>query len=227
MIDDNSALTSRTKAEAVAHELRQLIRSGQLAGGDHLRQVDIARRFGVSTTPVREAFALLARERLLIIDAHRGAFVFAVEREHLVENFEIRAVLEGMAGRLAAQRITPDELGELDTLLLEMERTIKKDPAFFTSVLNPRFHGLINAASRRPHLNEMISGLRAAAMSYQALLVTPPGDNDDYADQVHAEHVAIVDALRRGASRQADDAVRLHIEHGMAMVLAGLFGPEC
>ena len=104
-----------------------MIRTGELPAGTHLRQNEIASRFGVSSTPVREAFTSLAREGLVRQDAHRGVVVFVPSREDLEQNYEIRIALEPLATELAAKNVTNDDLARLDALLAEMRITIKSD----------------------------------------------------------------------------------------------------
>src|SRR4030088_2067598 len=89
--------SKRTTAKAVAAELRNEIYRGQIPPGARLMQADIAERFGVSTTPVREAFAMLQADGLVRLDSHRGAVVFQPTAQELLELFEIRELLEGFA----------------------------------------------------------------------------------------------------------------------------------
>src|SRR3954464_9921262 len=114
------SIVPATRSEAVAAELRRLITSGELAPGTHLRQTEIAARFGMSTTPVREAFMILAREGVVRQDAHRGVVVFEPSLEELTETYEIREALEALATELAAKRLTEDDLEALDTLVEQM-----------------------------------------------------------------------------------------------------------
>ena len=222
-IHPSSPLTSPplTRADAIAAELRRLILSGELAGGERLRQQEIAERFGTSTTPVREAFTALAREGLVRQDAHRGVVVFEASPEDVRENFEIRAALESLAAELAAKSITDDELAELDDLLREMQSTLRRDPARHQQVLNPRFHSIINAAARRPRLFALIENLRAAAITYQALLANTALTNE-YIDAVQAEHEEIVSALRARAPKRAARAVRAHVAHAEDEILGAM-----
>src|SRR4051794_36845388 len=111
------SIVPATRAEAVATELRRLITSGELAPGTHLRQTDIAARFGVSTTPVREAFMILAREGVVRQDAHRGVVVFEPSVKDVTETYEIREVLEGLAAELATKQLTDDDLQALEALV--------------------------------------------------------------------------------------------------------------
>src|ERR1700742_4105097 len=97
-----------TRAAAVAEELRRLILSGELPAGTRLRQVELAQRFNVSTTPVREAFTVLARQGLVRHDVQRGVVVFTPTVGDVLENYEIRIALESLATEIAAKAISDD-----------------------------------------------------------------------------------------------------------------------
>ena len=92
-----SGLMRRTASEAVSERLRAEIQRGDLPPGTRLRQGEVAARFGVSTTPVREAFALLQAQGLVRIDPHRGAIVFLPTAKDAQELYEIRIALETLA----------------------------------------------------------------------------------------------------------------------------------
>lgn len=210
-----------TRAGAVAAELRGLILSGELAPGTKLRQAEIAERFGVSTTPVREAFTSLAREGIVTQDAHRGVVVFTASADDIRENYEIRMALEVLATELAAKSIDEETLKELDDLLEQMSDKLETDPAYHTTVLNPRFHARIYACAGRPKLAEMIESMRQSAIAYQALLVNRELSSE-YRDAVNAEHREIVEALRARAPKRAAKATKLHIAHNMHQILGAL-----
>jgi DNA-binding GntR family transcriptional regulator len=210
-----------TRSEIVADELRRLIQAGELPPGSRLRQVDIAQRFGVSTTPVREAFTALAQEGLVIQDAHRGVVVFVPSREDLQENYEIRLVLEPLATELAAKRITPEELAELDAICDEMRKALRSDLARYGKELNPKFHQAIYAAAGRPHLAEIIEQLRYAAAAYIQVLVAHEQPLE-YLKTAQQEHEQIVDALRAGASKRAAKTMTQHLQHNAERIMASL-----
>ena len=213
MAADDRLSSLPTRAAAVLAELRRLIVSGELAGGVHLRQREVAERFGVSTTPVREAFTALAREGLVQQDTHRGVMVLATSPDDVRENFEMRAALESFAAELAAQSITEHELCGLDALLLEMRAAA---PAYLA--LNSRFHAIVNGAAQRPQLLALITSLRAQAGRYHAQLVP----SASYVAAVHAEHEEIVAALRARVRRRAARAVAAHILHARDEVLGAM-----
>jgi DNA-binding GntR family transcriptional regulator len=196
-----------TRAGAVAERLRELIRSGELPSGAHLRQSEFAARFGVSTTPVREAFVALEREGLVRRHPHRGVVVFVPSIEELDEVYEIRAVLEPLATEIAAKKLTEDDLAALERIVADM-RTAK--PKRYLE-LNEELHTRIYAAADRPRLHEIIDGLREPAANYVSMTI----DLYDrtYRAEVQAEHEALVEALRSRAPKRAARAMREHLEH--------------
>src|SRR5579863_514155 len=119
----HTTLTKLTIAEQVAAALREEIATGQLAAGTRLRQVEIAQRFGVSTTPVREAFGLLQSDGLVQIDTHRGVTVFLPTIQDLIEHYEIRMALEMLAAEKAAEHFQAQDAPPLVAILDEMRDT--------------------------------------------------------------------------------------------------------
>jgi DNA-binding GntR family transcriptional regulator len=210
--EQTNSIVPMTRSEAVAGELRRMITSGELAPGTHLRQADIAARFGMSTTPVREAFMILAREGVVRQDAHRGVVVFEPSLEELTETYEIREVLEALATELAAKRLKDDDLEALDAIVEQM-RSAK--PARYVE-LNRDFHRRIYDGADRPRLLEMIEQLRDIASSYIGLTVREY--DPDYRDQVQREHEAIRDALRKRDAKRAGRLVRDHLRHNARQV---------
>jgi DNA-binding GntR family transcriptional regulator len=195
----------RTVSASVAASLREDIVSGQLESGTRLRQVELARRFGVSTTPVREALAALQSEGLVRVHPQRGAVVFVPTVDGLREHYEIRAALEALAAARAAERFDPARGEALAAMLDEMaagpgvERYLE---------LNLRFHSALYELAGRPRLVEMIETLRDASSAYLHIYAT----RDDFpSDRLDAEHREILAACRAGKPARAADAVRHHL----------------
>ncbi|TMR95896.1 GntR family transcriptional regulator [Nonomuraea basaltis] len=105
-----------SKAEYVYSVLLDDIRSARIPGGTALRAGEVAKRLGVSVTPVREALRRLEKDRLISYEAHHGATVVDLGEEALAEYYGLRAVVEGLGARLAAARITQPELAALREL---------------------------------------------------------------------------------------------------------------
>jgi DNA-binding GntR family transcriptional regulator len=217
-----STPVSTTVARSVAQELRRMIQAGELAAGERLRQTELAARFGVSTTPVREALTALEREGLIRYDAHRGAIVFPPTGDTIRENFEIRLALEPLATGLAAGRLTEEEFEALDDLAAALGTTVAQPAAGGLDryeELDRAFHERIFVASGRPRLAEIIESLRDAFAAYAHLYA--PGAEPDLLPTLQAQHTQLVTALRRGdaatASRIAVDHVLLTgSRHGFA-----------
>ncbi|MEV5503165.1 GntR family transcriptional regulator [Nonomuraea fuscirosea] len=109
-----------SKADYVYSVLLDEIRTGRIPGGTALRAGEVAKRLGVSVTPVREALRRLEKDRLISYEAHHGATVVDLGDEALAEYYGLRAVVEGLGARLAAARITPGELDGLRALHASM-----------------------------------------------------------------------------------------------------------
>ena len=152
-----SELLRRTASEAVAEQLRAQIHTGELKPGTRLRQAEVAERFGVSTTPVREAFALLQAQGLVRIDPHKGAIVFHPTADDARELYEIRVALETLAIGRALKSLGPEEIQELQSILEEMKRVEGTDGWFG---LHNRFHMLLYNSSGMPRLATTIANLR-------------------------------------------------------------------
>ena len=215
----NSNLARRTTSEEVADRLREEILRGELGPGTRLRQGAVATRLGVSTTPVREAFALLQSEGLVQIDPHRGAIVFLPSVEDLQEYYEIRESLETLAITLALPNLADALLDELDNLVARM-RAVEDEPAW--SEMNEEFHGKLYAAANRPKLAAMISTLRDASSTYIHMYVARQNQEDRSND----DHQAILEACRERDGEKARAAVSHHLRHTALELAAFINEPE-
>jgi DNA-binding GntR family transcriptional regulator len=211
-----SRLIKRTLSESVADELREEIRSGAIAPGTRLRQLEVAERFGVSSTPVREAFSLLEREGLVVSTPHRGVLVFHPTVADLQETYEIRIPLEVLATQKAAGALSDEELDGLRSIVAGMRDAIA-DADRYTQ-LNREFHARIYAAARRPKLEKLITDLRDASSAYLRLhtaLLPTAGESQE-------DHEAILAALLERDGAGAGQAMQRHLEHTVHRVSEGL-----
>jgi DNA-binding GntR family transcriptional regulator len=196
----------------VAARLRAEIQRGDLAPGAPLRQNDVAKRFGVSTTPVREAFALLQADGLVQIDRYRGAVVFRPTPEDVRNAYEIREALEALAIAKAAPRLGTEQHEELDRILTEMRKT--KDLERWME-LNDAFHlGIYNAAES-PRLLALIASQRDTCAPYIRLDIESRARRR-LKDQQHKE---ILDACRAHDIERAQEALQRHLHNSMAETL--------
>jgi DNA-binding GntR family transcriptional regulator len=197
----------QSKSDIIAAYVRDLIITGQAEPNSPLRQRDLAERFGVSPTPVREALRRLEAEGLVKYDLHRGATVIDGSFAPNEENYWVRAVLEPFSARLAAARITEEELTTLDEVHAELCQTpntqgsINTDAAYHA--LNRRFHFGIYEAARSPLLLALI---RLLWQSFPLGPATVQSREDSLAC-----HEAILDALHRHDADAAEMHTRRHI----------------
>jgi DNA-binding GntR family transcriptional regulator len=192
-------------------QLTEEIRSGSIEPGSRLRQGEVAARFGVSTTPVREAFAMLERQGLLVASAHRGMTVFKPSIDDLNATYEIRIPLEALATEKAVENMGESDIELLDELIQKMAKAEDLDRY---GELNSQFHASIYAVAKRPRLSKLIAELREESAGYLRLYATLlPGP-----EQTHPDHVAIFEACKAGRAKRAGKAMTAHLEHTVEYV---------
>ena len=149
-----------SKTDLVVALIRELVITGELAAGEQLRQRDLAHRFGVSQTPVREAMRRLESEGLLVCDTHRGFTVVTPGEGRVEENFRIRAALESLGASLAARKIDAAGLARLRDLNDQMRTLADDDPAY--PELNREFHFTVYEYAHSPLLLSLMRLLWAS-----------------------------------------------------------------
>jgi len=208
-----TTLTKLTIAEQIAAALRHEIVTGQLAAGTKLPQIEVAQRFGVSTTPVREAFGLLQSDGLVQIDTHRGVTVFLPTIQDLIEHYEIRMALEMQAVEKAAECFQAQDAPPLVAILDEMQAT--SDAVLYVE-RNQQFHLRLYSLSGRSRLVTMIEELRNASIAYNHLYAAADVPRD--AQRLDMEHREILAACRANDPVRAASAVRHHIQQTIVHV---------
>ncbi|KPL51615.1 AsnC family transcriptional regulator [Prosthecomicrobium hirschii] len=196
---------------STAHRLRDeiegLIVTGVLAPGEKLDEVQLANRFAVSRTPIREALQQLAAAGFVEIRLRRGATVVRIGPERLVEMFEVMAELEAMCARLAARRLSDaDRAALLEAHASCRAAAEREDPdAYYYE--NERFHYALYRAARNGVLEEEARRMHARLKPYRRLQLR-------VRNRVGAswrEHDGIVQAILDGDPAQAADRARAHV----------------
>lgn len=214
---DGVPTSSRDLGLEAYARIRAAIRDGSLPPGERLTELDLAARFGVSRTPVRQAIARLEAEGLLTHGARRGLTVTRPDHQQVVELYVMREVLEGAAARLAAQHASETEIAAMAEIV-EGEPGAFGDAAVLATV-NQRLHGLLYLAAHNRYLLRSLEQL-AATMSLLPTLLT----RDGRAEQAHLEHQAILDAIARRDGEAAEAAARLHARAAQKHRLAWMVG---
>ena len=145
----------------VAQRLRQMLVEGLIAPGAKLNERELCEQLKVSRTPLREAIKTLAAEGLVELLPNRGAFAVALSETDILNTFEVMAGLEGLSGELAAQRVTPEELAEIEAMHYEMKAAYARRDLSAYYRLNAAIHRAFNAAARNPVLTATYNQVNA------------------------------------------------------------------
>lgn len=201
-------------SDQVYEYLRGEITTGRLVPGERLDLDQLVEQLKVSKMPIKEALGRLATEGLVDIQSRRGTYVGRVDARDLEETFEVRRVLEMLAGELAVKRVGEDDLVRLRDLIVRMEES--SEVAAHVE-LNFQFHGLIVELSDNRKLIEMYERLsvpiQVAGIHYRS-----EGWLDRLA-QEQVEHRAIVDALEGRDEEAAIRSISAHIKRGRRSLL--------
>jgi DNA-binding GntR family transcriptional regulator len=198
----------------VQEEVLRMIRAGELVAGQHVNELDLAERLGVSRPPVREALRALEAEGLLCLERNRGMFVRQVSDADAVELYQVRAALAAEVGRLLAPKIADEQVLELERMLDELEACAEND-VNRTFPLNIAFHDRLAGMTG----NALLVTLYRQVINRMHLLRRRSFIGGNAAS--HDEHRAIVHALAHRDAAGAALAMRSHVENGFERMRQG------
>ncbi|NLC76141.1 MAG: GntR family transcriptional regulator [Clostridia bacterium] len=202
--------------DLVFETMREAIINGDLAPGERLMEAQLAEEMGVSRTPVREAIRKLELEGLVAMVPRKGAYVADYSIKDITDVFEIRAALESLAAGLACERITDQELEELQVLVVRVRDTIEDNDLEALVGIDTEFHDRIYRASRNSRLEQMISNLREQIQRFRSTSLASPGRIKDTLE----EHKGIVDAIADRNIALAQKLAAKHVENAEDIFLA-------
>lgn len=198
-------------ASAIRRALADEIVTGRLAPGTRLEELDLAARFAVSRTPVREALRDLAAAGLVEARPRRGAAVASIDAEGISQLFEAVGHLEGLVARLAAQRMTALDrrrLVEIQAACKRAGRTRDRD-AYARS--NQDFHTWIARSARNAALADMVESTRLRLQPFRNAAFRAVGGQGDRIQSSIAEHESLVAAILDEDAEAAERAMRDHV----------------
>jgi DNA-binding GntR family transcriptional regulator len=207
---------------AVYAELRGAILAGAMRPHERITENQVAERFGLSRTPVREAFRKLESEGLIVVVPQRGAFVSQPSLEDILEIYQIRTPLECMSARIAADAITADQLRRLEELM-EADRGRHDGRSAERSLrLNREFHAIIFACTRNRRLASFLMDMQDQVHRVRVLRPSTVAR----LDETWEEHAAILAALRHHDAAAAEREMRRHMERARASTMDGILPRE-
>lgn len=204
--------------EQVAQRLRQMLVEGRIAPGAKLNERELSELLNVSRTPLREAIKMLAAEGLVELLPNRGAIAVSLTEADVMNTFEVMAGLESLSGELAAQRITPQELAEIQAMQFEMMAAYTRRDLSTYYTLNSRIHAAINAAAKNPVLGTVYQQVNARL---QALRFRSNQDGEKWRQAVK-EHEKMIEALAARDGAAMREVLLTHLHNKRDVVLEQL-----
>lgn len=197
-------------AEEIRKSLRELILSGALQPGQRLTEQQVARDMGTSQGPVREAFATLCQEGLLISLPHRGTFVSSVSESEARMVYALRELIEPHVVQMALAHITEQDFRQLESDLEEMKGAARVSDVQRHIAADVRFHGRLYALAGSAVLNSTWETLAATIRQFVALVAPLYVTN---LSDAAVSHVVLIDLLRRGEADMLKSEVTEHVQN--------------
>jgi DNA-binding GntR family transcriptional regulator len=207
-LEEKVLIETQPLPEIIYSWLRERILNGGLAPGAVLRQESLAKRFGVSRVPIREAMSRLQAEGLITLRPRRGFAVTSLNRSEIVEIFELRMVVEEHAVSVATRLRDAADVVEVGAILAEMETLDPKSATYLSTwaAANRNFHARLVSSARRQRLTDTVLNLSDAVEPYIRIESHFTGEVHD----AEHEHRAIFEAFKAG---DVETAGRLSHEH--------------
>jgi DNA-binding GntR family transcriptional regulator len=204
--------TTRNRQQDAYESLRAAIVGGQLLPNERLVEADLMRMLEARRSAVRTALVRLTQEGLVEHEPNRGAKVRLIDEDEAAEILETRMVLEGLAARYAARNATKENVAELRAILKQMRASLNAGDLLGSSDLNARLHARLLEIAGHRTVSRLVGTLSSQLVRFQYRTILSPGR----AEQSHAEHRALIDAVAKGDPDAAEKAARDHIAHVVA-----------
>lgn len=214
-IDMNQFMPLR---EVVFTTLRQAILKGELKPGERLMEITLANKLGVSRTPIREAIRKLELEGLVVMIPRKGAHVAHITEQELNDVLEVRRGLEEMAIQKACERITAEELVQLEKAANVFSELTKTDNLVALAEADVKFHDVIYEATHNRRLVQLLNNIREQIYRYRMEYLK----DADSRKLLNEEHMAICAAIREKDMQKAHDYICQHIDNQQRSIVKSI-----
>ena len=196
--------------EQASRILVNAILEGELKGGEQLIETELQKQFGISRSPLREAFRDLEKKGLVVIMPRKGVFVRAITLKDVQKHYPVQAVLEGLAAREAFSKMTNEDLDDMEQELEGMARSIRPMNVKVFQENHELFHNIFIAASGNEILINLIRNLRLQGMRYRYF----HKHTEEYCRESVEIHRQILDLFRNKKTHpdEIEQTVRNHIK---------------
>ena len=199
----------------VYNELKEAVLCGQYKKGEWLTEHMLTQKLGVSRTPVRSALQRLAEDGLVSLTPNRGAVVIGIAKEDIVDIYRIRMRLEGLAGAMAAEKITEETKQKLSETVALFEFYAQRQDTERIEELDTVFHSMIYEASGSRTLQRILTDLHSNTKAYRSQSLCIPGRRLKTLE----EHKEILNAILTGDAERAESLTSAHVQRAMENML--------
>lgn len=201
--------------DVVFQTLRQAILRGELKPGERLMEVRLAKKLGVSRTPIREAIRKLELEGLVLMIPRRGAEVAEITEKSMRDVLEVRRALEVLAVSLSCDRISGEQIEALKEAAGEFDRSLTLDDVTRTAEADVHFHDIIYRSTDNQRLIQLLSNLGEQMYRYRVEYLK----HREFHPQISREHKELISYLEAGQKGQAEEKIAVHIDKQAQAVL--------
>ena len=208
----------QTLREKILETIREAILKGDLKPGEKVAEPELAERFGISRTPIREAFRQLESEGYLTVIPRKGAVVAALSEQDVQEYYAVKSILEGYAAELAAQNLSDKELAKLESINKRLKKLADEGDVKSFYKTHHEFHDTFLKAANNSKLYDLIiqlgmkfSRLRMASLSVEGRMTISV-----------SEHDKLLDAFRNHDGKTAENLVKKTAEIGGKVLLESM-----
>ncbi|MBO6106844.1 MAG: GntR family transcriptional regulator [Stomatobaculum sp.] len=195
--------------DVVFYTLRQAILKGEMEPGERLMEIQLAKKLGVSRTPIREAIRKLELEGLVIMIPRRGAEVAGITEKALRDVLEVRRSLEELAIELAVARMKEDDIKALEAARIEFREALTTNDMIRIAQADEKFHDVIYAGTYNDKLVQLLNNLRDQIYRYRLEYIKDVGKRQ----LILIEHENILNAVKTRNLELGRQAMREHIDN--------------
>jgi DNA-binding GntR family transcriptional regulator len=212
----------QTLREKILETIRESILKGQLKPGEKVAEPELAERFGISRTPIREAFRQLESEGYLTVIPRKGAVVTALSERAVEEFYAIKSILEGYAAQMAAENMTDKDIEKLEQINQKLQELADEGDVKTFFKIHNEFHEVFIRAAGNEKLLELINQLMMKFNRFRLASLSLPGRMEISVK----EHEKIIKAFKRKDGAQADNLVRKTASFGGQVLIQSMAQSE-
>ncbi len=204
----------KTLREKIVEVLREAIIKQKIKPGERITELEVAERFGISRTPIREAFRQLESEGFLTIVPRKGAVVSDIEEQDIKDFYELKGILEGYAARQAVKRMTEKDIVRLEQFNIEIEEYAKRQDVSGMTKAHNAFHELILETCGNRKIKQVVTGLVRQFLRFRFYVASLV-----HVQEILREHTEIVAAIRSGDGDRAEASMKINAHLGLEVLL--------